>query len=92
MENAKGEQFIRNGFERPGIDRLTRDPVLNKSVPFFALIWMRRYSSIVFALVIVQIALSLLNVDWTENARHTNPIYMNLLGLAKQCWVFLLGL
>lgn len=35
MENAKGEQFIRNGFERPGIDRLTRDPVLNKSVPFF---------------------------------------------------------
>lgn len=36
MENAKGEQFIRNGFERPGIDRVTRDPVLNKSVPFFA--------------------------------------------------------
>lgn len=34
MENAKGEQFIRNGFERPGIDRLIRDPDLNKSVPF----------------------------------------------------------
>lgn len=35
MENAKGEQFIRNGFEGPGIDRLARDSVLNKSVPFF---------------------------------------------------------
>lgn len=35
MEDAKGGQFIRNGFERPGIDRVTRDPVLNKSVPFF---------------------------------------------------------
>lgn len=37
MENAKGEQFIRNGFEGPGIDRLARDSVLNKSVPFFPL-------------------------------------------------------
>lgn len=41
MENAKGEQFIRNGFERPGIDRLTRDPVLNKSVSFFLMICSR---------------------------------------------------
>lgn len=55
------------------------------------LIWMRRYSIIVFVLVIVQIALSLLNVDWTENGRHTNPIYMNLFNLAKQSWNFLLG-
>jgi hypothetical protein len=34
MENAKGGQFIRNGFERPAIERVTGDSVLNKSVPF----------------------------------------------------------
>lgn len=55
------------------------------------LIWMRRYSIIVFVLVIVQIALSLLNVDWAESGRHTNPIYMNLFNLAKQSWSFLMG-
>lgn len=56
------------------------------------LIWMRRYSIMVFVLVIVQIALSLLNVNWAENARNNNPIYMNLFNLAKQTWDFLLGL
>ncbi|KAA6175174.1 hypothetical protein F3K50_10615 [Pseudomonas marginalis] len=55
------------------------------------LIWMRRYSIMVFVLVIVQIALSLLNVNWTESARNTNPIYMNLFSLVKHSWSFLQG-
>ncbi|MFG0547603.1 hypothetical protein ACF8FG_20675 [Pseudomonas sp. YQ_6] len=42
------------------------------------LIWMRRYSVMVFILVLVQIALSLLNVDWTDDGRSKNPIYINL--------------
>ncbi|WP_406833872.1 hypothetical protein [Pseudomonas asiatica] len=42
------------------------------------LIWMRRYSIMVFILVLVQIALSLLNVDWTDDGRSRNPIYINL--------------
>ena len=42
------------------------------------LIWMRRYSKMVFVFVLVQIALSLLNVDWTDSGRSKNPIYINL--------------
>lgn len=42
------------------------------------LIWMRRYSIIVFVFVLVQITLSLLNVDWTDSGRSKNPIYINL--------------
>ena len=43
-----------------------------------SLIWMRRYSIMVFVFVLVQIALSLLNVDWTDAGRSKNPIYINL--------------
>lgn len=43
-----------------------------------SLIWMRRYSIMVFVFVLVQIALSLLNVDWTDSGRSKNPIYINL--------------
>lgn len=43
-----------------------------------SLIWMRRYSIMVFIFVLVQIALSLLNVDWTDAGRSKNPIYINL--------------
>lgn len=42
------------------------------------LIWMRRYSILVFVLVLTQIFLSLLNVDWTDGGRSRNPIYINL--------------
>lgn len=42
------------------------------------LIWMRRYSIMVFLFVLVQITLSLLNVDWTDAGRSKNPIYINL--------------
>lgn len=47
------------------------------------LVWMRRYSVIVFFLVVVQIVLSILNVDWTEGGLSKNPIYMNLFSEAK---------
>ena len=47
------------------------------------LIWMRRYSIIVFLLVLVQIALSVLNVDWTEEGRTKNPMYQNLFSEKK---------
>lgn len=47
------------------------------------LIWMRRYSKMVFVFVLVQIALSLLNVDWTDAGRSKNPIYINLFHNAK---------
>ena len=47
------------------------------------LIWMRRYSIIVFVLVLVQIALSVLNVDWTEDGRSRNPMYLNLFSEKK---------
>jgi hypothetical protein len=47
------------------------------------LIWMRRYSIIVFVLVLVQIALSVLNVDWTEEGRAKNPMYLNLFSEKK---------
>lgn len=42
------------------------------------LLWMKKYSKYVFALVIVQILLSILNVDWTEEGRSKNPMYINL--------------
>lgn len=48
-----------------------------------SLIWMRRYSIMVFVFVLVQIALSLLNVDWTDAGRSKNPIYINLFHNAK---------
>lgn len=47
------------------------------------LVWMRRYSIIVFVLVLVQIALSVLNVDWTEDGRVKNPMYLNLFSEKK---------
>ena len=47
------------------------------------LIWIRRYSIVVFFMIFIQIALSLLNVDWTDAGREGNLIYKNLFGVSK---------
>lgn len=47
------------------------------------LIWIRKYSIIIFLMIFIQIALSLLSVDWTEAGRGENSIYKNWLSLSK---------
>lgn len=43
--------------------------------------WIRRYSILVFVMIFIQIALALLNVDWTEGGIDGNLIYKNLFGV-----------
>jgi hypothetical protein len=62
-----------------------RKELTNSELQLTNLIWIKRYSVIVFFLVIVQIALAVLNVDWrTEEGLSKNPMYINLFGGKKQ--------
>lgn len=55
-----------------------RKDLNNSELQLSNLLWTKRYSILVGFLVVVQIALSLVAVDWTEAGKEKNPIYLNL--------------
>ncbi|NWD96964.1 hypothetical protein HX871_21270 [Pseudomonas reactans] len=55
-----------------------RKDLNNSELQLSNLLWTKRYSVLVGFLVLVQIALSLVAVDWTESGKEKNPIYLNL--------------
>ena len=55
-----------------------RKELNNGELQLSNLVWIKRYSILVGILVVVQIALSLLNVDWSDTGKDKNPIYINL--------------
>jgi hypothetical protein len=76
---AKGRiASIRSQVNALRVDVERRKSLSDGELQLTNLIWMKRYSIIVFVLVLVQIALSVLNVDWTKEGRDKNPMYINL--------------
>jgi len=61
---------------RKDIDR--RRELNNSDVQLSSLTWTKSYSYVVGVLVIVQIALSMLGVDWSVEGIERNPFYINL--------------
>lgn len=61
---------------RADIDR--RKELNNGELQLSNLVWVKRYSILVGFLVVLQIALSMLTVDWSEQGRDKNPVYINL--------------
>lgn len=55
-----------------------RKELNNSEVQLANLNWGKNYSILVGFLIITQIALALLTVDWTEEGKRHNPIYQNL--------------
>lgn len=56
-----------------------RKDLNNGEIQLKNLTWTKRYSILIFMLVIIQIFLSIINVDWTKEGINKNPIYLNLL-------------
>lgn len=56
-----------------------RKDLNNGEIQLKNLTWTKRYSILIFILVIIQIFLSIINVDWTKEGINKNPIYLNLL-------------
>ncbi len=76
------EQRIKHLAEKVGVLRedIDRRKELNNSeLQLSNLIWTKRYSLLVLFLVFVQVALAMLVLDWSEEGRDRNPVYINLI-------------
>lgn len=71
-------QFVKAKVTELKADIEKRKELNNGELQLSNLVWTKRYSILVGFLVVVQIALSLLNVDWSDTGKDKNPIYINL--------------
>ncbi len=69
--------WLKNKVDGLGADIEKRKDLNNSQLQLSNLLWTKRYSILVGFLVIVQIALSLVVLDWTEAGKDKNPIYLN---------------